>query len=48
MTPEHVAECSGGAEGTGWTSACDPRLNPDQAAELVGAFAAALSRRQAA
>lgn len=48
MTREPVAECSGGAEGTGWTSACDPRLNPDQAAELVGAFAAALSRRQAA
>jgi len=48
MTPEPVAECSGGAEGAGWTSACDPRLNPEQAAALVGAFAAALSRRQAA
>jgi len=48
MTPEKVAECSGGAEGEGWTSACDPRLNPDQAAELVGAFASALSRREAA
>ncbi|MCW3796226.1 3-deoxy-7-phosphoheptulonate synthase [Sphingomonas sp. BN140010] len=48
MTPEPVAECVGGAEGTGWSSACDPRLNPEQAAELVGAFAAALSRRKAA
>jgi len=48
MTPEPVAECSGGREGEGWTSACDPRLNPDQAAELAGAFAAALGRREAA
>jgi 3-deoxy-7-phosphoheptulonate synthase len=48
MTPEIVAECSGGREGQGWTSACDPRLNPDQAAALVGASAAALSRREAA
>jgi len=48
MTPENVAECSGGAEGTGWTSACDPRLNPAQAAALTDAFAAALARREAA
>ncbi|URD60363.1 3-deoxy-7-phosphoheptulonate synthase [Sphingomonas sp. KRR8] len=48
MTPENVAECSGGREGQGWTSACDPRLNPEQAAELAGAFAAALARREAA
>ena len=48
LTPENVAECSGGREGQGWTSACDPRLNPDQAAALVGTFAAALSRREAA
>ena len=48
MTSENVAECVGGREGAGWTSACDPRLNPDQAAELVDAFAAALGHRRAA
>jgi 3-deoxy-7-phosphoheptulonate synthase len=39
MTPEHVAEVSGGQEGEGWTSACDPRLNPRQAEAVAGAFA---------
>lgn len=48
MTPENVAEVSGGEEGEGWTSACDPRLNPRQAATVVGAFAAALGQRDAA
>jgi 3-deoxy-7-phosphoheptulonate synthase len=48
MTPENVAECSGGLEGEGWTSACDPRLNPGQAAAVVDAFAAALEQRDAA
>ena len=48
MTPEDVAECSGAHEGEGWTSACDPRLNPRQAAEVVRTFAAALARRDAA
>jgi 3-deoxy-7-phosphoheptulonate synthase len=48
MTPEHVAEVSGGQEGEGWTSACDPRLNPHQAEAVAGAFAAALKLRDAA
>lgn len=48
MTPEDVAECTGGGEGEGWTSACDPRLNPRQAADVVRAFAAALQQRDAA
>ncbi|WP_344708857.1 3-deoxy-7-phosphoheptulonate synthase [Sphingomonas humi] len=48
MTPEDVAEVSGGLEGEGWTSACDPRLNPRQAEAVVAAFAAALGRRDAA
>ncbi|GAA4024274.1 phenazine biosynthesis protein PhzC [Sphingomonas swuensis] len=48
MTPEDVAECSGSDEGMGWTSACDPRLNPRQAASTVRAFVEALSQRDAA
>lgn len=48
MTSENVAECTGGLEGEGWTSACDPRLNPRQAAEVVRTFAAALAQRDAA
>ena len=48
MTPEDVAEVSGGQEGEGWTSACDPRLNPRQAEAVAGAFVAALGRRNAA
>jgi 3-deoxy-7-phosphoheptulonate synthase len=48
VTPENVAECSGGLDGEGWTSACDPRLNPRQAAAVVDAFAAALEQRDAA
>jgi 3-deoxy-7-phosphoheptulonate synthase len=48
MTPEDVAEVSGGFEGDGWTSACDPRLNPRQAEAVAGAFVAALGRRDAA
>ncbi|GAA4029873.1 phenazine biosynthesis protein PhzC [Sphingomonas rosea] len=48
MTPEDVAECTGGLEGAGWTSACDPRLNPRQALAVVGAFAAAIEQRDAA
>jgi len=49
MTPQDVAECSGGGEGAGWTSACDPRLNPRQAAMVVRHFAAAaLMQRNAA
>jgi 3-deoxy-D-arabino-heptulosonate 7-phosphate (DAHP) synthase class II len=48
MTPEDVAEVSGGLEGEGWTSACDPRLNPRQARAVASAFAAALGQRNAA
>lgn len=48
MTPEDVAECTGGDEGEGWTSACDPRLNPRQAARVVRAFVAAGAQRDAA
>ena len=48
MTPEDVAECTGRDEGEGWTSACDPRLNPRQAARVVSAFAAGLQQRDAA
>lgn len=48
MTPEDVAEVTGGDEGEGWTSACDPRLNPRQAAAVTAAFAAALGQRDAA
>ena len=48
MTVENVAEVTGGHEGEGWTSACDPRLNPLQAQAVAGAFAAALGRRDAA
>jgi 3-deoxy-7-phosphoheptulonate synthase len=48
MTPEDVAEVTGALEGEGWTSACDPRLNPRQAEELVRRFAAALQQRNAA
>jgi 3-deoxy-D-arabino-heptulosonate 7-phosphate (DAHP) synthase class II len=48
MTAEDVAEVSGSHEGEGWTSACDPRLNPRQAAEVVRTFAAALAQRDAA
>ncbi|WP_338502518.1 3-deoxy-7-phosphoheptulonate synthase [Sphingomonas kaistensis] len=48
MTPEDVAEVTGGLEGEGWTSACDPRLNPRQAQAVVAAFVAALGRRHAA
>jgi 3-deoxy-7-phosphoheptulonate synthase len=48
MTLEDVAECSGGLEGEGWTSACDPRLNPRQAAAVASAFTAALQQRDAA
>jgi 3-deoxy-D-arabino-heptulosonate 7-phosphate (DAHP) synthase class II len=48
MTPEDVAEVSCGFEGEGWTSACDPRLNPRQAQAVAGAFVAALGRRDAA
>jgi 3-deoxy-7-phosphoheptulonate synthase len=48
MTPEDVAEVTGGLEGEGWTSACDPRLNPRQAQAVTGAFAAALGQRDAA
>lgn len=48
MTPENVAECTGGDEGEGWTSACDPRLNPRQAARVVQTFVAALEQRNAA
>ena len=48
MTPENVAEVTGGFEGEGWTSACDPRLNPRQAQAVLAAFAAALGQRDAA
>jgi 3-deoxy-D-arabino-heptulosonate 7-phosphate (DAHP) synthase class II len=48
MTTEDVAEVTGGLEGEGWTSACDPRLNPRQAEAVVGAFALALGQRDAA
>jgi 3-deoxy-7-phosphoheptulonate synthase len=48
MTAEDVAEVSGGLEGEGWTSACDPRLNPRQAEAVVRTFAAALRQRDAA
>jgi 3-deoxy-7-phosphoheptulonate synthase len=48
MTPEDVAECTGGDEGEGWTSACDPRLNPRQAGRVVRAFVTALEQRDAA
>jgi 3-deoxy-7-phosphoheptulonate synthase len=48
MTAEDVAEVSGGLEGEGWTSACDPRLNPRQAEAVVRTFAAALRQRNAA
>lgn len=48
MTPEDVAEVSGGQEGEGWTSACDPRLNPRQAEAVVRTLAAALQQRDAA
>jgi len=48
MTPENVAECIGGDEGAGWTSACDPRLNPRQTQRVVAAFSAALAQRDAA
>ncbi len=48
MTPEQVAEVTGGLEGEGWTSACDPRLNPAQAGEVVRRFALAFQQRDAA
>ncbi|WP_300973065.1 3-deoxy-7-phosphoheptulonate synthase [Sphingomonas sp. LHG3406-1] len=48
LTPEDVAEVTGGLEGEGWTSACDPRLNPRQAEAVVRAFAAAAQERDAA
>jgi 3-deoxy-7-phosphoheptulonate synthase len=48
MTPEDVAEVTGGFEGDGWTSACDPRLNPRQAEAVVRTFVAALCQRNAA
>jgi len=46
-TPDDVHECiddlPGSLTGSGrWTSLCDPRLNPTQAAEVVNAWAAAL------
>jgi 3-deoxy-7-phosphoheptulonate synthase len=48
MTAEDVAEVTGGHEGEGWTSACDPRLNPRQARAVAGAFVAAIGQRDAA
>jgi 3-deoxy-7-phosphoheptulonate synthase len=48
MTPEDVAEVTGGHEGQGWTSACDPRLNARQAEAVLSAFVAALEQRDAA
>nr|WP_314446041.1 3-deoxy-7-phosphoheptulonate synthase [uncultured Sphingomonas sp.] len=48
MTAENVAEVSGAFEGEGWTTACDPRLNPAQARAVTGAFVAALGQRDAA
>jgi 3-deoxy-7-phosphoheptulonate synthase len=46
MTPDDVLEC--GEEPGRWTSACDPRLNRDQARDLVSAFAASIAQRVAA
>jgi 3-deoxy-7-phosphoheptulonate synthase len=48
MTPENVSECTGGLEGSGWTSACDPRLNPAQALLVAEQFATAFQQRDAA
>jgi 3-deoxy-7-phosphoheptulonate synthase len=48
MTPEDVSEVTGGPEGEGWTSACDPRLNPRQAQAVAAALAIALGQRDAA
>lgn len=48
MTAENVAEVTGGQEGEGFTSACDPRLNPRQAQAVVRAFTAATAQRDAA
>lgn len=48
MTSEAVAEVTGGLEGEGWTTACDPRLNPAQAMAVARQFADAMQQRDAA
>jgi 3-deoxy-7-phosphoheptulonate synthase len=55
MTGREVAECTGGRAGIseqdlveGYRSQCDPRLNPDQAAEVAELVAAELERDRGA